>query len=350
MNIRTLLAALFSMALATSSTLAYAQDASEDSSEVSTVVRHYVPLPVNSTLGPGAPLMKGLKDNYELADLIHASLQRDPSGNGKLDAARCRLNGSCATPNDYLTAIQTTHPKAGLQNVSQLEQHIRALVKIDLRSNGEFYSARMVGNKLDVSSGFHRKLEPGEFVYEDTQTGEDELLGNCGNVMWPVPLEEVTVKAARTCVPVDYELPELPPGAKMWVHFVVYGPKPLAPSVCFGLKQPGTAYEVLPTHCPIDVLCSFERALETAASSSDAVNTTWHFSGGYTSVAPGTHTIRLPIAIFQGNGLSVCVTILYPDGTQREAAKHIYFHITDRLEKGGGYDMGALDPMNFQQR
>jgi hypothetical protein len=144
--------------------------------------------------------MKGLKGPEELADLVDASLKKDSSGNSKLDAARCKLNGSCATANDYFNGIREKHPSSGLQDVSQLSRYIRGLK--NALAKGEFYSARMVGNHLDMKSGFHRVLAPGEYAWYDTQTGESILMENCGNIMWPVPVEELVV-TATTCVTIN---------------------------------------------------------------------------------------------------------------------------------------------------
>jgi len=142
----------------------------------------------------GAPLMKGLSGPEELADLIDKSLAKDSSGDTLLDAARCKLNGSCATPNDYLTGFHVWHPNVSV-TLEGLAKYIRGLHKAT--ADGEYYSARMVGRHLDLTSGFKRKLMQGEYAWFDTQTGDAMLFSNCGNIMKLVEVREVVVVADR---------------------------------------------------------------------------------------------------------------------------------------------------------
>jgi hypothetical protein len=144
----------------------------------------------------GAPLMKGLSGPGELADLIDASLAKDSSGNTLLDEKRCKLNGSCATPMTYVTGITTWHPRSAV-TLAGLSTYIRGLK--NAVADGEFYSARMVGYQLDLTSGFKRKLMSGEVAWYDTQTGEAILFENCGNIMAAVEVAEVVVQAVDHC-------------------------------------------------------------------------------------------------------------------------------------------------------
>ena len=71
----------------------------------------------------------GLDHPRELADLIEAALERDPSGRTMIDRNKCRIDGSCAAPINYLESFQQKDPHGGwtLENMAEKMRTLRTL-------------------------------------------------------------------------------------------------------------------------------------------------------------------------------------------------------------------------------
>lgn len=166
---------------------------------------------VAQAAGTGMPMMKGLKNPTELATLVDRSLKSDPTGKKLLDSARCKKDGSCATAHDYFQGIQRAHPSAKLGNIAELPRYLRSLVKQPAPA-GEWYMSRMLvrGEKHTYDhAGWKRAFFKGEFVWDDPNTGEHILAGDCGNIVAPRPIkpEVPPEKMVVTCAKVHITVP-----------------------------------------------------------------------------------------------------------------------------------------------
>ena len=133
----------------------------------------------------GQPLMKGLMGPADLASRIESSISRDPSGNSHIDERACSETGSCATPYMYYYGINKSHSSARLGGVSELPRYLRSLSQRKA-PQGEWQMSRILvdtsGSRYDAT-GWHRAFAPGESVWDDPNTGEHILAGDCGNVV-----------------------------------------------------------------------------------------------------------------------------------------------------------------------
>lgn len=146
---------------------------------------------VANSAGTGMPMMKGLKSPTELAALVDRSLASDPTGRKLLDPARCKQNGSCATAYDYFQGIQLAHPSAQLGNIAELPRYLRSLRK-QPAPPGEWYMSRMLvrGEKHTYDhAAWKRAFFKGEVVWDDPNTGEHILAGDCSNIIAPRPVK-----------------------------------------------------------------------------------------------------------------------------------------------------------------
>lgn len=159
-------------------------------------------IPEVQAAGTGMPMMKGLKSPTELATLVERSLKSDPTGKRLLDPARCKKDGSCATAYDYFYGIGLAHPSAKLDSIAELPRYLRSLVKKSAPT-GEWYMSRMLvkGAKHTYDhAGWKRAFFKGEVVWDDLNTGEHILAGDCGNIVAPVPIKPKVLPAVMvTC-------------------------------------------------------------------------------------------------------------------------------------------------------
>lgn len=135
--------------------------------------------------GTGMPMMEGLKNPTELATLVEKSLAIDPSGKKQLDPARCKQNGSCATAYDYFYGIGLAHQSAKLENIAELPRYLRSL-KSQPHPAGKWHLSRLLvrGEQHTYDAkGWTRAFSSGEIVWNDVNTGEHILAGDCGNVI-----------------------------------------------------------------------------------------------------------------------------------------------------------------------
>ena len=125
-----------------------------------------------------------------LASYTNVKKLRDPTS--------CKKDGSSATAYDYFHGIQRAHPSAKLGNIAELPRYLRSLVK-QSAPEGEWYLSRMLvrGEKHTYDhAGWKRTFFKGEAVWDDPNTGEHILAGDCGNIVAPRPIKpEVPVTA-----------------------------------------------------------------------------------------------------------------------------------------------------------
>lgn len=167
--------------------------------------------------GTGMPMMKGLKSPTELAALMDRSLASDPTGKKLLDPVRCKKDGSCATAHDYFRGIQRAHPSVQLGNIAELPRYLRSLVK-QPAPEGEWYLSRMLvrGEKHTYDhAGWKRAFFKGEAVWDDPNTGEHILAGDCGNIIAPRPSAPPPPRPAPPPPPVVPPPPATPPAVPL---------------------------------------------------------------------------------------------------------------------------------------
>lgn len=153
--------------------------------------------------------MKGLKDPSELAARIEASFETDPSGHTMLSATRCKQDGSCASPIDYLDTLQVYDPDANLKSVADLPGYFRSLV-IGKAPSGKYYMACVM---LDASGArgaadcMARVFDSGEHGWVNPKTGRVVLAENCTNPVGKLyPHKTLVAPPPPACylIPLDY--------------------------------------------------------------------------------------------------------------------------------------------------
>ena len=175
------------------------------------------------------PLMKGLENPGQLADLIEDSLKEDAEGNGLLDAEHCTKSDAtrCATPNHYFDGIRKDHPESKIGSVAELPMYLRSL---EARPGlpGRWRMSRLlvaiVGDTVNVrydAEGWSRAFRQGENAWVDINTGEQILAGDCGNVVGALIAPPRLVVRKR------------PPRPRRPVAFAAPPPAPLAPPPAF---------------------------------------------------------------------------------------------------------------------
>lgn len=202
---------------------------------MTTVVAALVALLVaNSAFPAGMPMMPRV-GNEVLATRIQELLKQDPSGSRK-------LKGSLATPENFFDAIREYHPSANLNDLGELAEYIRSLVKRPA-PEGRYRMARILstknGGKLDLE-GWTRAFLPGEQAYYDPNTGEPILAGDCGNVVG----KRIDVRqAVEQCATARYTVTQ-----GDLVRFGVLAQRRLPASACWQLCD-GDDCSMFPSPC-----------------------------------------------------------------------------------------------------
>lgn len=125
----------------------------------------------------------GLNNPSELAALIEESLRQDPTGRTMLNAAKCRQDGSCGAPINYLESFQDKDPHGGW-TLENMAQNLRSLV-IDCEVEGVYQMdrIRVVGNaslgETDLN-GMSRTFED-DCAWVNPSTGRPVLARRCTN-------------------------------------------------------------------------------------------------------------------------------------------------------------------------
>ncbi len=187
----------------------------------------------------GAPLMEGIKNPTQLAELVERSLKSDPTGHKLLDPTQCRKNGSCATPRTYFVGIRGAHPSAMLGDIADLPRYLRSLVP-EPAPAGDYHMSRLLVHGMQHrydAIGWHRRFFKGEVAWCDPNTGEPVLAGKCGNVVGAVMV------SGQACRTVDFTGK---PGDE-W-RFAVLAQKRLPASACWQLCD-GNICSAPPSPC-----------------------------------------------------------------------------------------------------
>jgi hypothetical protein len=132
-----------------------------------------------------------------IASAVEASVAKDPTGNTLIAPAKCRRDGSCATPAAYLASFQAHDPEAGLTSVDQVANFMRTRLVKDCTITGSFQMDSIIlsgGAARAAVDGMSRSLRKGECVYIDKVTGRVVLAEHCAN---PVGLRVVRKMVRR---------------------------------------------------------------------------------------------------------------------------------------------------------
>lgn len=144
----------------------------------------FAPAAPTSAWAFGAPLMKGVTP-AQLAGLVDESLKQDLEGNARLDAERCKKDGSCATPRIYFEGIKQLHPSVELKELNELSRYLRSLVEHE-GPKGVWRMTRLLVDGDDVrhdAKGRFRAFHSGEKAWYDPNGGEPVLAGDCSNII-----------------------------------------------------------------------------------------------------------------------------------------------------------------------
>lgn len=140
------------------------------------------------------PFLHGVNSPAELAGKIETSLKQNPKGTSMLDSARCKKDGSCATPLNYLEALQQVNPGAHLTGVAQVPDFLRTLKVIDAPAGEYWISCLQPSGQGTYKAVLHclsRSFKPGEKVWVDTKSSRIVFASDCTNVVEkPVPLKQ----------------------------------------------------------------------------------------------------------------------------------------------------------------
>jgi len=174
----------------------------------------------------------GLDHPRELADLIEAALERDPSGRTMLDRNKCRIDGSCAAPINYLESFQQKDPHGGwtLENMAEKMRTLR----LDCDMEGIYQMDRIrvrPGASLGETdlNGMSRSFETDECAWVNPETGRPVLAENCTN--------PVGVRIDLVCVYVNIEVRDSNEYALIWQRRV------RADDPCFAYRRVTRVFE-----------------------------------------------------------------------------------------------------------
>ena len=230
----------------------------------------------------GDPFLKGLSNPEELADKVRVSLVRNPKGTSVIDPVRCKRDGSCATPENYLRMFQESDPGAGLTTVAQVPTYLRNLEVADAPAGEYWLSCLKPSSRGIYEPVLHclsRSFKPGEKAWIDPKTRRIVLASDCTN-----PVEK-PVPPKNACVEIHF----FTKSQDTAVRFALLGPADVD-NDCIGVKRAGEedfenlwAKECESTHCDFSADVA-------------VVGQSVRLMGSYAPV-PGEHVLRLPALV-----------------------------------------------------
>ena len=242
----------------------------------------------------GNPFLKGVNSPSELAGKIEASLAKDPKGTTMLDAARCKKDGSCARPLDYLMTLQQSDPDARLTDVAQVPVFLRTLRVTDAPTGEYWISCLKPTGKGAYEPVLHclsRSFKPGEKAWVNPKSGRIVFASDCTN-----PIEK-PVPPKQACAEVRFFTKKDDPqyGTDTAVRFAIVGPADVKDD-CIGVKRAGEEdFERWWTDECKNVHCEF-------AAPAAVVGQRVRLIGSYVP-APGEHVLRVPVSFTQKGSL-----------------------------------------------
>ena len=177
----------------------------------------------------GKPFLRGVFSSADLANRIEVSLIKNPRETSIIDPDRCKLDGSCASPQNYLLMFQISDPQAHLTDVAQVPNLLRAL-RVAEAPSGEYWLACLepMGDETykSVLHCVSRSFKPGEKVWTDPKTGRIVLASDCTN-----PVEN-RFRQRRALRLISNEARDTV------VRFALLGPQDVSDD-CVGVKRSG---------------------------------------------------------------------------------------------------------------
>jgi hypothetical protein len=276
-----------------------------------------VPMVAQATTGDKG-YYYGAKDPDHLAQLIEASLAKDPTGATLLDVKKCHKDGSCATPLHYFEALNEALKKADLKkrlkDVSEVSAYLRNL-KVIHSPYGQYEVSclRPQGNDKYsvVMDCLKRGFEPDEQAWVDTVVEGDVkidlvvITSKCANVVYrKIALKITIIGGTPACVEIQFTTK---PG-DIVPRFALTAPAGTTISKddeCLALKRAGsTVYERWWTDYCKNAKCDF--SAPTAVIGTQVIE-----KGSFEVETHGTHTLRLPAYVAEKG--SQYVTLLCLD-------------------------------------
>jgi len=155
----------------------------------------------------------GAQTPQELAGHVEEALARDSTGRTMLDAAKCRRDGSCAAPVNYLESLQAHDPHGGwtLENMASKMRSLR----LDCDVDGVFQMDRIIWTsgslgRTDVG-GMSRAFLEGECAWVNPETGRPVLAEDCAN--------PVGQRIDLNCVYVNFEVRNPEEYSVIWARY-----------------------------------------------------------------------------------------------------------------------------------
>jgi hypothetical protein len=225
------------------------------------------------------PFLHGVNSPAELAGKIETSLKQNPKGTSMLDSARCKKDGSCATPLNYLEALQQVNPGAHLTGVAQVPDFLRTLKVIDAPTGEYWISCLKPSGQGMYKAVLHclsRSFKKGEKAWIDAKSGVIVFASDCTNVVEkPVPLKQTCAEDHFFARPGDTV-----------IRFAVLGPAAIEDD-CFAIKKVGeTEFKAL-----FRDECASEHC--TFAASEAFLKKKVRKIASY-ALEPGEHVVRVP--------------------------------------------------------
>lgn len=235
----------------------------------------------------GKPFLHGVSTPTELASKVQASLTKNPKGTSIIDPERCKRDGSCATPANYLEMFQKSDPEARL-TMAQVPDFLRTLRIANAPPDDYWLACLKPNGKGGYQAVLHclsRKFKPGEKAWMDPKSGRLVLASDCTN-----PVEK-SVPPKLACVEVHFFTK---PGDTV-VRFDIQGPADVADD-CIGVKRAGeTDFERWWADECANIHCDFSA---NAAFMGQPVR----LIGSYIP-EPGEHVLRIPASFAEKGSL-----------------------------------------------
>ena len=235
----------------------------------------------------------GARDHNHVADLIEASLKRNPKGTSLLSESECRAKASCGSPVDYLLMFKEADPEgtADLKTVADVPAFVRGL-REELAPKGRY----IISCVRPDGKGFRpflacleRAFKPGERVFVNPITGRPLLAGDCANpIKGPVFPKQVCAEIHFFARQGDTVVRHTPMGS------------PAFEDDCFAIRRVNETE----FHIPWRDACASEHCT-FAASEAFLKKKAWKLASY--ELEPGEYVVRVPLRFAEKNSLYVTV-------------------------------------------
>lgn len=233
-----------------------------------------------ATAATWKPFLHGVTSPADLANKIQASLVKDRTGKSMIDPERCKRDGSCATPLNYLEALQKVNSGAHLKNVNEIHDFLRTLQVIDAPV-GKYWISCLKPDGAGYKAEIHcleRSFKKGEKAWIDPKTNVIVFASDCTNVVEkPVSPKQVCAEIYFFARTGDTVVRHTPMGS------------PAFEDDCFAIKKVGETEFRSPWRddCA-SVHCTF------AANEAHLNKKAWKLASY--ELVPGEYVVRVPVS------------------------------------------------------